>query len=290
MPGERKSRPLILLPTVFNLQSLIDERKAEGAYLQEPQNYIDCFLKKIDKSKNEPKSVYTNTNFKKYFFKKCSEIEWAWVFLTSFRRKFTNDDWRLPANWVNYVGRDAKLRRAFPHPESTCSRKMSSWDWCRGCETFSHYVGRYWKVGQRIFTFYKDPCKFIRHNLCKYVNTKFFCYVNITWLHSAQFQIFSDDTFFTEFFGMPYFQATILETHRLGNIVPIPIPRVSPANWTLRGYTIPKVENFFMKIFQLYVCFIFGLSGHTHNFEPLFGPYGRRILGWPENLPTRTVH
>ncbi|XP_035712715.1 methyl farnesoate epoxidase-like [Folsomia candida] len=39
---------------------------------------------------------------------------------------------------------------------------------------------------------------------------------------------------------MPYFQATILETHRLGNIVPIPIPRVSPANWTLRGYTIPK--------------------------------------------------
>src|SRR4051812_22251667 len=39
---------------------------------------------------------------------------------------------------------------------------------------------------------------------------------------------------------MPYFQATILETHRLGNVVPIPIPRVAPKDWNLKGYTIPK--------------------------------------------------
>jgi len=40
---------------------------------------------------------------------------------------------------------------------------------------------------------------------------------------------------------MPYFQATILETHRLGNVVPIPIPRQTPCDWKLRGYVIPKV-------------------------------------------------
>ncbi len=42
------------------------------------------------------------------------------------------------------------------------------------------------------------------------------------------------------FFRMPYFQATILETHRLANVVPIPIPRVAPKDWVLHGYTIPK--------------------------------------------------
>lgn len=35
----------------------------EGAYLQEPQNYIDCFLKKIEESKNDAKSVYTSKFF-----------------------------------------------------------------------------------------------------------------------------------------------------------------------------------------------------------------------------------
>jgi len=41
---------------------------------------------------------------------------------------------------------------------------------------------------------------------------------------------------------MPYFQATILETHRLGNVVPIPIPRQTPSDWKLKGYLIPKVH------------------------------------------------
>ncbi len=42
-------------------------------------------------------------------------------------------------------------------------------------------------------------------------------------------------------FRMPYFQATILETHRLANVVPIPVPRVAPKDWNYRGYLIPKV-------------------------------------------------
>lgn len=39
---------------------------------------------------------------------------------------------------------------------------------------------------------------------------------------------------------MPYFQAFILEVHRLANIVPNPIPRTTPVDWKIRGYTIPK--------------------------------------------------
>ncbi len=45
---------------LFSIQSLIDERKVEGAYLQEPQNYIDCFLKKIHENGSDPKTVYTS--------------------------------------------------------------------------------------------------------------------------------------------------------------------------------------------------------------------------------------
>lgn len=41
-------------------------------------------------------------------------------------------------------------------------------------------------------------------------------------------------------YRMPYFQAFILETHRLANIVPNPIPRIVPRDWNIRGYTIPK--------------------------------------------------
>lgn len=39
---------------------------------------------------------------------------------------------------------------------------------------------------------------------------------------------------------MPYFQAFVLETHRLANIVPNPIPRTVPRDWNIRGYMIPK--------------------------------------------------
>ncbi len=39
---------------------------------------------------------------------------------------------------------------------------------------------------------------------------------------------------------MRYFQAVILETHRLANVVPIPVPRIVPKDWKLRGYNIPK--------------------------------------------------
>lgn len=39
---------------------------------------------------------------------------------------------------------------------------------------------------------------------------------------------------------MPFFQAFVLETHRLGNVVPNPIPRIVPCDWTYKGYKIPK--------------------------------------------------
>ena len=39
---------------------------------------------------------------------------------------------------------------------------------------------------------------------------------------------------------MPYFQAFILENHRIANVIPNPIPRIVPKDWKIRGYTIPK--------------------------------------------------
>jgi len=40
---------------------------------------------------------------------------------------------------------------------------------------------------------------------------------------------------------MPYTQATILEIHRLGCVVPFPIPRLIQYETEYRGYRVPKV-------------------------------------------------
>jgi hypothetical protein len=48
----------IIENTFLCLQSLIDERRGEGMYLAEPQNYIDCFIQKIVETRNYPKTVY----------------------------------------------------------------------------------------------------------------------------------------------------------------------------------------------------------------------------------------
>ncbi len=46
-------------------QNLLEERRAEGFYLTEPQNYIDVFLKKIHDSKEENDSLYTGNILQK---------------------------------------------------------------------------------------------------------------------------------------------------------------------------------------------------------------------------------
>ncbi|ODM88974.1 Cytochrome P450 1A1 [Orchesella cincta] len=52
---------------------------------------------------------------------------------------------------------------------------------------------------------------------------------------------------------MPYFQAFVLETHRLGNIVPNPIPRTCPKDWRIRGYTIPKGSIIFSNHYSVHM-------------------------------------
>ncbi|OXA39192.1 Methyl farnesoate epoxidase [Folsomia candida] len=140
-------------------QSLINERKMEGAYLQEPQNYIDCFLKKIEESKNDAKSVYTTEN------------------LQMMIEDFMQTGSTTSVGTLNYGVLFLTLN---PKVQQRCQAEIDA------------------VVPRHLVPTLDDIEK------------------------------------------MPYFQATILETHRLGNIVPIPIPRVAPTNWTLRGYTIPK--------------------------------------------------
>ncbi|ODM88687.1 Methyl farnesoate epoxidase, partial [Orchesella cincta] len=52
---------------------------------------------------------------------------------------------------------------------------------------------------------------------------------------------------------MPYFQAFVLETHRLGNVVPNPIPRTCPKDWRIRGYTIPKGSIIFSNHYSVHM-------------------------------------
>ncbi len=52
---------------------------------------------------------------------------------------------------------------------------------------------------------------------------------------------------------MQYFQAVILETHRLANVVPIPVPRTVPKDWKLRGYNIPKGTTIISNYYSIHM-------------------------------------
>lgn len=42
---------------------------------------------------------------------------------------------------------------------------------------------------------------------------------------------------------MPYTEAVIYETQRMGNIVPLGFPKMASKETTLEGYLIPKVKK-----------------------------------------------
>lgn len=59
-------------------KQLVDERKATGDYLKEPQSYIDVFLKKIEENENNEKSIYTgelSQVIPKYVFFHCYQVK-----------------------------------------------------------------------------------------------------------------------------------------------------------------------------------------------------------------------
>lgn len=62
-------------------------------------------------------------------------------------------------------------------------------------------------------------------------------------------------------FRIPYLKATVLETLRLGNVVPMPLPRIATQDIEMREYIIPKVEIPVVYLHHLF--FQFNFSGRA---------------------------
>ncbi|CAL8148191.1 unnamed protein product [Orchesella dallaii] len=65
---------------------------------------------------------------------------------------------------------------------------------------------------------------------------------------------------------LPYFQAFVLETHRLANVVPNPVPRICPNDWNIRGYTVPKGSLIISNHYSAHMDN--GHWGDPENFRP----------------------
>ncbi|KAG4075367.1 hypothetical protein HA402_003158 [Bradysia odoriphaga] len=51
---------------------------------------------------------------------------------------------------------------------------------------------------------------------------------------------------------LPYLKATVLETLRVGNVIPLPLPRLATQDIEIREYTIPKGSILFYNLYAMY--------------------------------------
>jgi len=146
------------------VQSLIEERKQIGTYLSDPQNYIDCFLKKIHEfeSQNKPSAIENNNRESKlkspvysskrqFFYSRANanalqeQLVQAYN-VVNFSQKSTNHDRGLYANWFYNYQWDIKLRVIVLDSSPGGSETLSEGNWFSCSAWDDSNVGWYRKV------------------------------------------------------------------------------------------------------------------------------------------------